>query len=365
MNSGPAGSETDIARERAAAGAGKVRGPRAALWGHVVKRVAFLPVGLLIVITVAFFLVNILPGDPARVIAGGFASEETLAEINAELGLDQPLLPRFGDYMTGLVRGDMGDSFETRLPVRDEVLRFLPATVELVLPALILAALGGIALGTLGAYYRGRAPDKITGVFVSFGQAIPDFFLGIVLIYVLFFRLGLTPGPEGRLGFLDTIPESRTNFMFVDAAMAGEWATFRSLLSHSILPWVTLAVVYLAYFARTTRSAVSEALQSQQVQFARACGLPERTVLRYAFLEARRAVITFGGILFAALVGGAAIVETVFSWNGFGQWGLDAMLRLDMPVILGFVVVSGIVTLVVFLVLDLLILRLDPRVTYQ
>ncbi len=332
---------------------------------YVLKRLAFLPLAMFLVITVSFFMVNLLPGDPARVIAGGFATDETLAKINADLGLDQPLLPRFGDYLSGLVKGDLGISFETQVPVADGVVRFLPATIELVLPALLFAAVGGIALGTFGAYYRGRAPDRITSAFVSLGQAVPDFFLGIVLIYVLFFRLGLTPGPEGRLGFLDTVPESRTNFMFLDAALDGEWSTFGSLVSHAILPWLTLALVYMAYFARVTRSVVTNALDSQQVEFARACGLPERTVLHYAFLEARTSVLTFGGILFAALIGGAAIVESIFSWNGFGQWGLDAMLRLDIPVILGFIVVSGILTLLVFFVIDLLVLKLDPRVSYE
>ncbi len=320
---------------------------------------------MFLVTTMSFLLVNALPGDPALVIAGGFANEETIAQINEDLGLDQPLIPRYFDYLGGLARGDLGESFESRNPIRGEVGRFLPATIELVVPALVFAALGGIALGTLGAYYRGRYPDRISGIFVSIGQSIPDFFLGIVLIYVVFFRLGWTPGPEGRLGFLDRAPEAKTNFMMVDAVLAREWGTLWSLITHSFLPWLTLGIVYMAYFARTTRSVVSSALDSPQVEFARACGLPERTVLRYAFLEARTSVLTFGGILFAALIGGAAIVESVFSWNGFGQWGLDAMLRLDIPVILGFVVVSGLFTLLVFFVLDLLVIWLDPRVSYS
>lgn len=331
-------------------------------WGYVARRLMFLPVAMLLVVTVSFVVVNLLPGDPARVIAGGFATDETLAKINADLGLDQPLIPRYFNYLLDLVRGDMGTSFESQVPVRSEVSRFLPATLELVVPALFFAAIGGILLGTAGAYFRGRAPDRIAGLLTSIGQSIPDFFLGIVLIYVGFFRLGLTPGPEGRLGFLDKAPEPRTNFMMIDAMLAGDWATLGSLVSHSILPWATLGIVYAAYFARTTRNVVSTALDSQQVEFARACGLSERKILYYAFLEARTSVLTFGGILFAALIGGAAIVESVFSWNGFGQWGLDGMLRLDIPVILGFIVVSGILTLLVFFVLDLVVMRLDPRV---
>lgn len=330
--------------------------------GYVVRRLMFLPVAMLMVVTVAFVVVNLLPGDPARVIAGGFATQETLDQINADLGLDQPLIPRYFDYLSGLVRGDMGTAFESQTPIRSEVSRFLPATLELVVPALLFAAIGGVLLGTSGAYFRGRWPDRAAGLFTSIGQSIPDFFLGIVLIYVVFFRLGLTPGPAGRLGFLDTPPEPRTNFMMIDAVLAGDWAVLGSLVSHSILPWATLGIVYAAYFARTTRNVVSTALDSQQVEFARACGLSERRVLYYAFLEARTSLLTFGGILFAALIGGAAIVESVFSWNGFGRWGLDGMLRLDIPVILGFVVVSGILTLLVFFVLDLAVMKLDPRI---
>jgi ABC-type dipeptide/oligopeptide/nickel transport system permease component len=328
------------------------------------RRLLFIPAALLIVATCAFWLIELLPGDPARILAGTLASDERIEQIRDELGLSAPASERYVDYVRGIGRGDLGTSYFSGRPVSEEITLYLPATIELIAGSLILATLIGVALGTAGAYYQGRAGDRITRWIVTIFQSVPDFFLALILIYLLYFILGLAPAPAGRLGFFDPVPVRVTGFLYADAAIAGDWQTLRVALARGILPTLTLGLVYSAYFAKAARSSVGESLQSQQVTFARACGLRERTVLRYALLDARTPILTFVGILFAALIGAAAIVETVFAWNGLGQWALTAILRNDVPAIRGFVLVSGLVTLLVFLVIDVVVALLDPRVSY-
>jgi ABC-type dipeptide/oligopeptide/nickel transport system permease component len=329
------------------------------------KRLVFIPIGLATVIVLAFMLVNLLPGDPAGVIAGPAATPQDLAATRQRLGLDQPLLTRFGDYIGNLLHGDLGSSFYTSRPITDEIFRFLPATLELVGLALIVAAIVGVALGTVASYWKGRVADRAARFLVTIFQSIPDFFLALLLIYLLFFKLGQAPAPVGQLGLLDTPPDHVTGAVLLDALLAGDLATFRSAVAHAILPVLALGIYYSAYFARSTFATLVPALESKQVEYARACGLSEWRVLGYAFRQARTPILTYAGILLAALIGGAAIVETIFSWGGFGQWAIDSILKLDLPAIQGFIVFAGLGALLVFTALDIIVAVLDPRVRYE
>lgn len=332
---------------------------------YALRRLLFLPFALLIVATLAFLLVNVLPGNPAGVVAGPAASDEQIKVIEERLGLDDPLAERYTSYLGDLAGGDLGRSFYTDREITTEIGRFLPNTLELVALSLLVAAVLGIGLGTIAAYWAGRAADRTARFIVTVSQSIPDFFLALLLIYLLFYLLGWAPPPVGRLGLLERPPPRVTGALMVDSLIAGQWSTFLSALRHSILPVLTLGFYYASYFAKTTISALTPALESKQVEFARANGLSERTVLAYAFRQARTPILTYGGILLAALTGGAAIVETIFSWGGFGEWAIDSILQLDIPAVQGFIVVAGIGTLIVFLVLDVIVAALDPRVTYD
>ena len=338
----------------------RVSGPLAL----VVSRLAFLVAALFGVVTLSFLLVSVTPGDPARLIAGPMASNEQLDAIRAELGLNESLWSRYVEYMGGLLRGDLGTSYYTKQSVTSEIAARLPATLELVVLSVLFAAVVGVAFGALAAYYRGRTGDRAirlgTGVF----QAVPDFFLGLLLIYVVFFLLGLAPAPSGRLSITELPPPEVTGFMTVDSLLAGQWSTFVSALQHLFLPVLTLGLVYAAYFSKTARTTVGKALNSQQAQFARAMGLPERTVVRYAFVEARTTIVTYAGVIFAALLGGEAIVERVFAWNGIGSWALQGIVKLDLPVVQGMVLVAGLLTLLTYTVLDIVVGLLDPRISH-
>lgn len=332
---------------------------------YALRRLALLPLGLFIVVTFSFALVNLAPGDPARAIAGGLADEETLQGIRVELGLDQSIPARYVDYVTDLARGDLGTSFFTDRPIAQEIWQRLPDSIELIVMSLAVATVLGLLIGGIGAYFRGGTIDRLSRLLTSALQSIPDFFLGLVLIYVLFFELGWTPPPVGRLGLMESPPPTITGGLLTDAALAGDWEIFWSGVRHSIMPVLALGVFYSAYFAKTTRAVLANAFASRHVEFARACGLPTRTVWAYALRDARTPILTYGAILFAVLVGGAAIVEIVFAWGGVGEWAIERILSLDIPAIQGFVLVAGVLTLLTYVALDLLVARLDPRISYE
>ena len=330
---------------------------------YSLKRLAFFPLAMFGVITLAFALVNLTPGDPAEVIGGGLASPEQVDEIREELGLKDPLLQRYGSYLGDLAHGDLGVSFFTKRTVASEMRQRFPDTIELVAMSLALASVIGIVAGFIAGYFRGRLPDRLLRLFISATQSVPDFFLGLLLIFLLFFKLRWAPPPVGRLGLLDTPPPVVTDGLIMDSIIARDWELLRTALYHSILPVLALGIFYSAYIAKTARATLGPAFRSKQVEFARASGLSEWKVAGYAFRQARTPIITYGAILLAALIGGAAIVEIVFAWGGIGQWAIDRILKLDIPAIQGFILVTGLFTLVIYFALDILVAMLDPRVS--
>lgn len=337
---------------------------RRLLW-FLLRRLAILPLSLFVVVTASFFLVQLIPGDPALVIAGSFATEAEVAGIRHRLGEDRPLPDRYGTYIARLAHGDLGTSFITGQPVSSQIARYLPASIELVTLAMVFAAAVGVLVGVTAGYFRRRLIDRAARVFITSLQSTPDFLVGLLLIYLFFYVLRLAPAPVGRLGVTDPRPLVRTNFLFVDIALSGNWPLLATAFKHAILPITTLGLVYAAFMAKVARATVGRAMWSHQTQFARACGLAEWKVLWYAFLTARTPVLTYGASLFGVLVGGASIVELLFSWGGFGEWGLRSILTLDIPAIQGFVVVMGLITILVYLILDLLVVALDPRISYE
>lgn len=330
----------------------------------VAKRLLVIPVSLLVVVTLAFGLVELMPGDPAIAIAGDFASDEYLAEIRADLGLDKTRSERYVDFLVGLTEGDLGTSFRSRQPISSEIARFLPNTLELILISLVLSLVGGVAIGTLGGYFRGRLPDRFSRGLVTVMQSVPVFVLGLGIIFVFFYILRWLPAPVGRLGFSDVAPPRVTGFLFTDLIIAGDWSTLWSAFLRLIMPMSTIGIIYTAYFAKIARSTMLDAMSSPEIEFARASGLRETRVVHYALLRGRTPVLTYAAILVGQLVGGATVVEYIFTWNGVGFWGLQGILSLDVPVIQAFVMVAGIITLLTYVVLDIVVIALDPRISY-
>ncbi|WP_181783374.1 ABC transporter permease [Pseudonocardia pini] len=331
---------------------------------YLVTRLAFIPFGLFVVVSLSFLLVNILPSQPERQIGGELATEEQLAAIRADLGLDQPLWTRYLDYVGGVfLRLDLGESYFSGRPVIEDIKQYLPATVELVVLGFLGTLVLGVALGTVGVFFRDRLPDRIVSAVTTGSQVVPSFLVGLVLVYLFFFSFGLLPGPTGQLGLTDPEPPGITGAVILDCLLVGDWALLGSAISHAVLPVLTLSLTGLAFFARATRTIVGAEMRSKQVEFARSCGLPRWRVFLYALGAAQSQIITYGGVTLAAGFGGATVVETVFSWGGIAQFQIDRIRELDIPEIQGCILVLALITLVVLVAVDLLVGFLDPRVS--
>ena len=329
---------------------------------YIGRRLLFLVPQLFAVSIIVFFLVRLLPGDPAFLMAGQFATRERIEEVRRDLGLDRPLYEQYALYVGNLVQGDFGRSWRTSQTVLQDVKQRLPATLELVLSAGFLSVLLGIPIGVYTAVNRRGIADKLLFGYGMLAGSIPDFWLGLILIYVFFSTLGIVPGPIGQLDPIVSTPEPVTGMIVIDALIAGDFEAFSSALQHLILPVATLTLVYMTLIIKNTRATVEEMMLSDFVEHGRALGLSRRTLLRYALKNALPPIITVIGIVFWFLLGGAVLVETVFAWGGLGQYAVEAVVNSDYAPLQAFVLLAAVFTLFVFLLVDLAYFLIDPRI---
>lgn len=325
------------------------------------RRLLLMVLSLAVLISVTFFLVNLAPADPARAVGGPYATPDQIEQIRHQLGLDQSLVERFFSYWGQLFQGNLGTSLYGPDAVGSSIAKFLPSTLELIILSLVVALAVGLTLGVISSYFHRRWQDRVSSGVVSVLQSIPDFVMAVIAIYVLAYVLNAAPGPEGQLSIATTPPPTVTGMVLVDSLIEGNPDTINDAFRHMVLPVLTLGLVLAAVFARISRAALREAFESEQTKFARACGLSEWRVVRNALLTSRTPILTYGAIIFAAGFGGTAIVESVFNWNGVSQWAVKAMERNDYPAVEGFVLIAGSITLVVYMLLDIIVNMLDPR----
>jgi ABC-type dipeptide/oligopeptide/nickel transport system permease component len=316
------------------------------------------------VVVITFILTRALPGDPAAYFAGAAATQEAVAQVRTQLGLDKPLLQQFFLYVAGLARGDMGLSLTTGQPVAQELLARLPASLELVLLALLLACAIALPLGVLAATRPGSWIDQLCRLVTTAGVSLPTFFTGLLLAYVFYFLLGWAPSPMGRLDPMYSPPATVTGLYLVDAALAGDgamwWASFKQL----VLPVLTMAIFVLAPIARMTRASMLSVLSADFIRTARASGLSRGTVLvTYALRNALLPVVTTLGMVFGFMLGSSVIVEKVFGWPGVGSYAIDALTASDYAPVQGFVLAMGVLFVLLNLLVDLLYGLIDPRVS--
>ena len=229
---------------------------------YSLRRLVFLVPQLIAVSLIVFFLVRLLPGDPAYLIAGQFATKERVEEVRRDLGLDQPLPVQYVTYVGRVLRGDLGRSWRTSQSVVEDIRSRLPATLELILSAGLISVLLGIPIGVYTAVKRRGVGDKVLFVYGMLSGSIPDFWLGLILIFVFFSLLGWLPGPIGRLDPIAETPATVTGMYTIDALIDGNWDSFVSALQHLVLPVATLVLVYMTLIIKNTRSTVEEMLRS-------------------------------------------------------------------------------------------------------
>jgi len=315
------------------------------------------------IVVVTFLLTRALPGDPAAYFAGASATPESIAEIRARLGLDRSLPVQFAGYVADLAKGDLGQSISTGQPVADELLRRLPASLELTLAALLFSVAVAVPLGVLAAVRQDTWVDQLCRFVVTAGVSLPTFFTGLLLVYVLYFLLGWAPAPLGRLDMLHFPPPQVTGFLVVDGLLAREWATAWAAFKQLLLPATTLALFTLAPLARMTRAAMLQALASEYLRTARAAGLSRTRVLMvYAFRNAMLPIVTTLGMVFSFALGANVLVEKVFAWPGIGSYAIEALVVSDYAAVQGFVLSMAVLFVLLNLAVDTVYTLIDPRV---
>jgi peptide/nickel transport system permease protein len=306
------------------------------------RLMATIPVVVVVAVGV-FALLHVTPGDPAVIIAGDYATSDDIARIRAKLGLDQPFVTQVGIWLGRIVRGDLGTSIFSGLPVTTLIGQRTEATLALTALALLISVGVGVPLGVIAAWKKGSWVDRIVMVFAVSGFSMPVFWLGFLLVYVFAISLHWLP-VHGYQPMRD-----------------GFWPFLR----HLILPALTLSVIYMALIARMTRASMLGVLSEDYIRTAFAKGLaPRRVLLRHALKNASLPVVTIIGIGFALLIGGAVVTESVFALPGLGRLTVDAIIRRDYPVIQGVILVVSSAYVFVNLVVDLLYVVLDPRIRY-
>lgn len=310
---------------------------------YVLRRlIQMIPV-LFLVSLIVFSLLHLTPGDPATSMLGEEATPEAVAALRARMGLDDPLPVQYGRWLSSVLQGDMGRSIRSNQPVSEAIIDRLPVTVELSLLSVIISLIIALPAGIIAAMRRNSPLDTTTTVTALLGVSLPNFFLAILLIYVLSLKLGWLP-PIGYTPFLDDPIDN---------------------LKRMIMPAITLGTGLAAIVMRMTRSSLLEVLDQDYVRTARAKGLTEaRVVQRHALRNALIPVATVVGLQIGGLLGGAIITESIFVLPGIGRLLVDSIFQRDFPLVQGVVLFASLAFLLTNLLVDLVYAALDPRIRY-
>ena len=332
---------------------------------YVVRRLVLAVFVMLGVLMITFAVSRVVPGDPARLYLGARASQDAIQEVRDQLGLNDPLPQQFVRYVVSSVQGEFGYSYRTKQPIIDDLRERLPATMELVVLAMILAILVGVPVGVLAAAKFGGPLDRVIRVVSIGGVSMPAFWLALLLQLVFFLWLGLLP-IGGRLSQIVSFTHpitTITGFYLIDAALTGNWVAWRDAAWHAILPAVVLATFPVSLALRMTRASMLDVLSETYVAAARAAGLSERTILfKLALKNAVVPTLTVMGLVFAFSITGAVLIESIFKWPGLGSYMLEAILNDDVPVLFAVTLVVTVIYIVINLLVDLVQAGLDPRI---
>ena len=313
---------------------------------------------------ITFFLSHVVPGDPARLIAGPRASLAAIAHIRTEYGLDRPLPQQYAGYMTGLARGNLGISFVSRRPVSTDLLSYFPATLELTLYALVLGSLLAVLAALLSVRRRGRATETGVQVLAVTTLSVPAFWAALILQLVVAVNLGWLP-VTGRLGTGVTPPPHLTGLYTMDSLLTGRLGTFADALQHLVLPAFALGLAVFGLMARIMRASLLEVVGEDYVRTAEAKGLSEaRVLLRHVLRNAMLPGVTVLGLQFGLLAGGIFVVEYLFAWPGIGAYAFNAFQASDYNAVVGVTLLVGVLYVLANLAVDLTYLYLDPRIRY-
>ncbi|NEP00432.1 MAG: ABC transporter permease [Symploca sp. SIO2E9] len=331
---------------------------------YITKRLLNLLPVLFGITLLVFTLLHLIPGDPALVMLGERATPEQVEALREQLGLNQPLPLQYLTFLSNLLRLDFGTSIISGIPIAEEIKTRWPATFELSMAAILIAIILGIPAGVLAAVRKNSLWDNLTMSGSLLGVSMPVYWLGLLLIYLFTVNLNWLP-PSGRISIEAGLNmQVFTGFYLLDTLLELNMTAFIDVLSHLILPALTLATIPLAIIARITRSAMLEVLSQDYIRTARAKGVLERWVIfSHALKNALLPVVTIIGLQFGKLLGGAILTETIFSWPGIGSWIYEGILARDYPVVQGGVVFVAVIFVLINLLVDISYTLLDPRIS--
>jgi|CZCA01.1.fsa_nt_gi ABC-type dipeptide/oligopeptide/nickel transport system permease component len=336
------------------------------LWRYLRRRMIFIIPQILGVTLITFFIVRMIPGDPARIIAGSLVNEAGVELIRERMGLTKPLPVQLLYYIRNIFQGDLGRSWVTGNPVLEDILLRLPATLELIILALIVSLAIMVPLAIRATFSKGgflnRFANKVLTLYGMAAGAFPDFWLALILIFVFYVVLGWVPSPIGAFDIAVVPPQRLTGFYIVDSLLTGNWDALKSVCSHLILPVFVLAFVYGGGILKVAMVSANEVRKSDYINYAEICGLPEKDIQRYISKASYPSVATFTAVIFGFLIGGAVLVESVFSWGGFGQYAVQSVVNSDFAAIQGVVLFSAILNLVIYIFVDIIYYMVDPRI---
>ena len=332
---------------------------------YALRRLLILIPQIFGVLTITFVLIRLLPGDPTRLAAGAFATPEQLKRLREKFGTDEAVYVQYGYYLRDLFQADLGVSWYTSTSVLSDLFDRFPATLELITLSLFIALLVGVPAGMLLAIKPGGWPDRLSFGYGLFAGALPEFWWGLMLIFAFFFKLKWFPAPIGRLDVGVDPPTSLTGMYTFDALFTGNWRAFSSAASHLALPVATLAFVTCGPILKMTRQTMDAVLGADYMRFARAAGLSRGIIARRALRNSLPPVVNLTGIIYGFLIGGAVLVETVFSWGGIGQYAVQAVVNSDYSATQGVVLFAAVFSLLAYLAVDLIHIVIDPRVQHQ
>ncbi len=317
---------------------------------------------LLGLLVVTFVISRLLPADPVLAVVGDHASESTIEAARIRLGLDKPILVQFWIYLTDVLRGDLGNSIRTNLPISQELARVFPATLELATLGTIIGVIIGIPLGVWAAVRKDTLIDHVVRFVGLIGYSVPIFWLGLMGLLILYFKLDWLPGP-GRLDFgYEDLVTPVTGLMTVDTLIAGDMEMFRNALGHIIMPASLLGYFSLAYISRMTRSLMLGQLRQEYILTARVKGVSEtRVIWRHAMRNILVPLLTVIALSYGNLLEGSVLTETVFAWRGLGLYITDSIFGQDMPAVLGGTIVVGAIFIIINMLTDVAYRVLDPR----
>jgi ABC-type dipeptide/oligopeptide/nickel transport system permease component len=329
---------------------------------YALIRLAIIVPVILLLLVLTFLLTHVLPADPAVLAAGPNPTAERVQAAAERLGLDKPVYEQLWDYFKNLAQGNLGDSLQTGNSVASDLGKRVPATLLLVTVGIIIAFVIAVAMALWTAGKESGFAGFLGRVFGSVGNAMPDYFLGLLLILCFYVWLAVLPAPLGQSGPQGATVPDRTGAYLIDAVLAGNWSAIGTALTHLILPVATLGLAVTAQIYRVARAALEEARRARYVDYAALMGCSPGYINKRVMQNAAPPVLTMTGVIYGLLLGGAVIVETIFSWGGAGQYAVNAITNNDFNAIQGFVLIVAVFSVLIYLAVDLLHAWLDPRV---